>query len=67
MLGANYLGSGRCEFTVWAPYSRSVIVKITNPLEREIPLTARDKGYWRAVAENIEPGSRDVYSITNIG
>jgi maltooligosyltrehalose trehalohydrolase len=71
MLGATYLGSGRCNFTVWAPFTESVQVKIPGPLSRDwrvsapdlsdsrlIGLERMDRGYHSAVANGIAPGMR---------
>jgi maltooligosyltrehalose trehalohydrolase len=63
MLGAHYLGSGKCIFNVWAPSSQSVSVKITTPDERDIALDAQEKGYWQTSVEDIKPGSRYYYRL----
>ena len=71
MLGATYLGAGRCNFTVWAPLTESVQVKIPGPLSRDrrvsapdpsdsrlVGLERLDRGYHSTVANGIAPGMR---------
>ena len=58
MLGAHYSGSGRCKFTVWAPFLQTITAIITNQNNREIPLNSQEKGYWQTEAENVQPGAR---------
>jgi 1,4-alpha-glucan branching enzyme len=36
-IGSNYLGNGRCEFTVWAPSHEEVAVQIVSPAHRLLP------------------------------
>jgi maltooligosyltrehalose trehalohydrolase len=62
-IGASYLGRGRCEFTVWAPFARDMIVQILSPTERSIPMIRDDWGYWRVVADHISPGTRYRYLL----
>jgi len=63
MLGAHYLGSGKCTFKVWTPNSQSVSIKITTPDERDIALDAQKRGYWQRSVEDIKPGSRYYYRL----
>ncbi len=57
-LGANYLEGGRCEFLVWAPKPAEVSLKLFAPQERVLPMVRQGRGYWRATADNVLPGSR---------
>ncbi len=61
-LGA-YLKSGTCAFSVWAPFSRRVEVKILSPDEKAIPLVKNSMGYWSGMVENASPGIRYVYRL----
>jgi len=36
--GAHYLGNGRCEFCVWAPFSDEVALRIVSPEECVRPM-----------------------------
>jgi maltooligosyltrehalose trehalohydrolase len=56
-LGAYYLDAGRCEFSVWAPRARQVELKIVSPYERILSMTRQERGYWRAVVEDVLPGA----------
>ncbi len=62
-IGSNYLGNGRCEFTVWAPAHDEVAVQIVSPQNFVIPLQKDEWGYWKTTAENIEPGTLYFYKI----
>ena len=57
------LKSGTCAFSVWAPFSRRVEVKILSPDERAIPLVENSMGYWSGMVENASPGIRYVYRL----
>ena len=56
-LGADYLGEGRCSFTVWAPFTNTVEVKLLSPEERIVPLVRKERGYHQAVIEGVEVSS----------
>jgi maltooligosyltrehalose trehalohydrolase len=62
-IGSNYLGNGRCEFTVWAPAHDEVAVQIVSPENRLIPMQKDEQGYFKGVAEGIEPGTLYFYKI----
>jgi maltooligosyltrehalose trehalohydrolase len=61
-LGA-YLKSGTCTFSVWAPFSKKVEVKILSPDEKAIPLVKNGMGYWSGMVENVSPGIQYVYRL----
>ena len=63
-IGSNYLGDGRCEFTVWAPPHKDVAVQIVSPEKRLLPMQQDEQGYWKTTAEGIEPGTLYFYKIT---
>ncbi len=62
-LGATYLGEGRCRFLLWAPRAQKAEVHILAPQERLVPLEKRDRGYYHAVVEGVEPGSLYKYRL----
>ncbi len=62
-IGANYLGEGRCAFTVWAPYLKEVAVQIISPEDRLIPMEQDEEGYWKVTAEGVEPGTLYFYKL----
>jgi maltooligosyltrehalose trehalohydrolase len=62
-LGADYLGEGRCRFTVWAPFTNNVEVKVVSPKERVVPLERKERGYHQAVIEGVEPHSLYLYRL----
>ncbi|MBI4565880.1 MAG: malto-oligosyltrehalose trehalohydrolase [Planctomycetes bacterium] len=62
-LGADYLGSGRCRFRVWAPNARTVRVRITEPEPRDVPLQRLDRGYFEAEVERVNPRTLYVYRL----
>lgn len=62
-LGANYLGSNRCQFLVWAPFAQTVALHIIEPQERALPMTKNSLHYYHCEAEGIEPGSDYFYRL----
>ncbi len=62
-IGSDYLGEGRCEFTVWAPAHDEVAVQIVHPDKRLIPMQKDEQGYFKVLAEGIEPGTLYFYNI----
>jgi len=62
-LGADYLGSGACRFTVWAPFRSSLEVRLLNDQERILPMSLDNRGYWRTEVEGVPPGSRYLYRL----
>jgi maltooligosyltrehalose trehalohydrolase len=64
ILGAQYLGQNRCQFTVWAPLRQQVTVELLEPEPRQIVMTPEPEGYWTAIAESVPAGA--LYQI-NLG
>ena len=62
-VGADYLGRGRVEFVVWAPFRRSVAVNIVSPKARIIPMSRDHRGYWKCLVEELFPGARYLYRL----
>jgi maltooligosyltrehalose trehalohydrolase len=62
-VGADYLGDNRCEFTVWAPSHDEVALQIVSPDNRLIPMQKDEQGYFKVLAEGIEPGTLYFYNI----
>ena len=62
-LGTEYLGSGRCRFTVWAPFIKQMEAHIVSPEERTVPLARDEQGYHQAIIEGIEPGCNYFYCL----
>jgi maltooligosyltrehalose trehalohydrolase len=62
-VGSNYLGNGRCEFTVWAPAHEEVAVQIVSPARRSLSMQKDEWGYFKVVAEDIEPGTLYFYKL----
>lgn len=62
-LGATYLGDGRCQFVVWAPLAQRVEVHIVAPDDRFVPMEPRERGYYQAIVDNVEPGCRYLYRL----
>ena len=60
-MGAQYLGDGKCEFTVWAPLLKSVKLCVVHPDERSLSMSRDGRGYWRAVIDEVNPGALYMY------
>ncbi|MEW6162761.1 MAG: malto-oligosyltrehalose trehalohydrolase [Nitrospirota bacterium] len=64
-IGAQYLGNGRCEFILWAPFLKKVELRIVSPTEKIIPMEKDEKGYWNTIAESISSGTLYLYRLEN--
>lgn len=62
-VGANYLGQNQCEFTLWGPNLDSVAVQLVSDSNRLIPMERQERGYWKAIASDIPPGTRYFYQL----
>ena len=62
-IGSNYLGNGRCEFTVWAPAYEEVAVQLVCPTQRLLPMQKDEWGYFKVLADDIEPGTLYFYKL----
>ena len=65
-LGARYLGAGRCEFLVWAPSAKRVVLRLTAPEEKLVPMTADGAGYHWAVVADARPGAEYFYLLDGL-
>jgi maltooligosyltrehalose trehalohydrolase len=54
-IGAEYK-EDKCGFSIWAPFAKSMEVKITAGNKRYIPMERDDKGYWHAEVSDVKPG-----------
>ncbi len=57
-MGATDSGGGQCRFRVWAPLAARVEVRIVHPHARTIPLEPLPRGYYEAIADDVQPGAR---------
>src|SRR4051812_6254579 len=55
-VGADYLGNGRCRFTVWAPTKKKMVLHTVKPVERRIEMQADEWGYFSVELESVNPG-----------
>ena len=62
-LGATYLGDGRCEFVVWAPFSKEVELCLVDAPGRRIRMDRSASGYYQVIVEGVEPGAQYVYQL----
>lgn len=62
-IGADYIGNGTCKFVVWAPMLRSMAVNIVYPAKRIITMKQEKRGYWRASADDVYPGTLYFYNL----
>jgi maltooligosyltrehalose trehalohydrolase len=62
-LGARYLGDGRCQFHVWAPFAQTVATRLVVPRERLVPMKRGERGYYEGIADSVEPGSLYLYRL----
>ena len=64
-IGAHYLGEGKCEFIVWAPFSEDLKLKIVSPEDRMVSMNRDRQGYWRTVTGGVTPGTRYLYKLNS--
>lgn len=62
-IGPFYLGEQKCEFRVWAPFSKEVSLKIISPESRKVPMHPAPRGYWKVEEKGVSPGTRYLYSL----
>lgn len=62
-IGAHYSGSGRCEFIVWAPFLKTVALKIVSPQEKIFPMEKDTQGYWRTTVEHVSFPTLYIYRL----
>lgn len=58
MVGAEYLGNNRCNFTVWAPLTQNMLLHLVYPKEQKIPMQQDKWGNYSVMLEDIPPGTR---------
>jgi len=59
-----YLGDGRCEFAVWAPFLDTISIQLIDP-EDLIPMEKDSNGIFSKRLENIFPGTLYYYRLNN--
>ncbi|MGH2459829.1 MAG: malto-oligosyltrehalose trehalohydrolase [Chloroflexota bacterium] len=62
-LGATYLGHGRCQFLVWAPFATTVDLHLVSPEDRLVRLAPGPRGYHHGSVERVAPGARYLYRL----
>src|SRR5260370_4678980 len=63
-LGACYLGNGRCQFLVWAPYADSPGVLLQCDGKDAVPMAAEARGYYGLRLDDVAPGTRYRYVLS---
>lgn len=62
-LGACPHGPHAVRFRVWAPYARTVAVRLMDQDRTPVPMEPRDSGYFEATVSETEPGARYCYVL----
>src|SRR4051812_27869110 len=63
-IGAVWLDEHHCRFRVWAPATKRVELHIVAPVDRLIEMQPRDRGYHQVTIENVQPGTRYRYRLS---
>jgi maltooligosyltrehalose trehalohydrolase len=64
--GANLRQDGRCDFRLWAPAAREVVLVLDlDPEPRHLPMRARADGWHEALGVEAGPGTRYRYDVGN--
>lgn len=58
MFGTNYISDQRCQFSVWAPERKSMILHIVFPAERTLEMNRDEDGYFSITTDHIAPGTK---------
>jgi 1,4-alpha-glucan branching enzyme len=62
-LGAHFNAQGTCEFLLWAPYARKVVLSISHPMPLEVEMRPAEAGYFFGEVKDLPPDSRYQYRI----
>jgi maltooligosyltrehalose trehalohydrolase len=62
-IGAYYAENGKCDFIVWAPFLKTVALKIVSPHEKIFPMEKDTKGYWKTTVENVSIPTLYIYML----
>ncbi len=70
-IGATFLDDGRCQFLVWAPRAKRIELRLLPSLssrgkqsaERIVAMEPLERGYYRTIADDVDPGSCYVYRL----
>jgi maltooligosyltrehalose trehalohydrolase len=62
-VGAWYLGSDRCEFTVWAPHAKTVTLEIVASKHQSVPMQPQQSGYWQVTTDHTPAATRYLYRL----
>jgi maltooligosyltrehalose trehalohydrolase len=63
-IGAYYdRDKGTCRFTVWAPFRKSVSVRILSAGDRLAPMERDERGYWQANIRDAGSGTRYLFRL----
>jgi maltooligosyltrehalose trehalohydrolase len=57
------ISGNTCNFTVWAPLRKLLEVVILHPVNRIVPMTCDQHGYWTATIDRLSNGTRYKYRL----
>jgi maltooligosyltrehalose trehalohydrolase len=64
-IGAHYTRNETCEFIVWAPFLKTVALKIVSPNEKIFSMGKDTRGYWKTTVEDVSIPTRYIYVLEN--
>ena len=64
-LGANFIGSNKCEFVVWAPFANEISLKLSSNSWQLINMDKDVGGYWSVTIDDAVPGTLYFYNIND--
>jgi len=56
-------GASRCEFMVWAPFSKRVNLRIVRPRPKMVPMLTDGSGYHWTVLSGVKPGTEYLVNL----
>lgn len=62
-IGAQFIDERKCEFVVWAPFLKSVELRIVSPGKEIIPMEKDISGYWRTMVDDVSKETRYFYRL----
>jgi maltooligosyltrehalose trehalohydrolase len=62
-IGAFAHSDGSCDFKLWCPMAKQVVVQLVHPQSMEIAMQVYEYGYWHIKVENCRAGTRYFYKV----
>ncbi|MFO0841788.1 MAG: maltose alpha-D-glucosyltransferase [Gemmataceae bacterium] len=61
--GAVWSPPDNCHFLVWAPRADRVVLRLTEPVARDLPMRPMEDGYHQLVVKGVSPGQKYLFAL----